>query len=190
MFFHVFKHLLSGRWPLHPEADGTIFIDRDPMAFYLVLQCLRGEIIDPTCIPAEKMAAFRRDVDYHGLPEEVADRCMGGKLWRMGAVVEKFSPDEHTCGVSLSENNCTASRGVGKGMIDSNGDSNEWVLGANTYSGQDHVVITLKIVRVGSFIMLGVVGRKPEREDSYCEPTNFAVASDCIYSGGEWSKGE
>lgn len=156
--------MLSGRWPLKPEDDGSFFIDRDPKAFSLVLQCLRGEKIDKHSISAEKMAAFCRDVDYYGLPAQVVDACLVCDVTL--AKPERFSSDEHRASISLEDNGKLAT----VDPVQAYRLSSAWVLGNNSYGGEDHVLITFRIEQcfASRWLAFGVCNLAPTQPGAFC----------------------
>lgn len=158
----LFPHT-PGRWPFTCEADGSFFIDRDPKGFSLILQCLRGEKIEEASVSAEKMAAFRRDVEYYCLPAELVDRCLVKAV--LPAPVrhagEQFSSTDHSESIAVIQNSMVARHT----LLEQ--DAPEWVLGANWYGGQDHVLITISIDQLDSIAHFGVIGRRPVEESYY-----------------------
>lgn len=162
-----------GRWSLTPEEDGTFFIDRDPKAFPLILQCLRGQRINTHIISSKEMHAFRQDVDYYGLPADLLERCLDIKL---GPAADRFCRSVSD-GLSFSTDNLVVSYSTAYMYRD------YYVLGANRYH-KDHVVITLHIIDMASWIMLGVIGGAPQQSPSYIDSNNYAIATDTQYYGG------
>lgn len=161
---------VSGRWPLTPEADGTFSIGRNPKGFSMVLHYLRGATIDVKSVPDCEMAAFIEDVDYYGLPVELVEKWLGRRL---RPPAERFSGEDHSDGIALAEENIVASHGPG---VECNYD---WVMGDNSYGGQDHVVITMRIERVGKWAMLGIIGQRPACHPQHqWEPTCYGFDND------------
>lgn len=164
---------LAGRWPLTPEADGSFFIDRDPKGFSLILKCLRSERIDERSVCAEKMAAFRQDVEYYGLPDELVNKSLG----RMEEP-EVFSSVDHSDGVVLSSTNTAAT------FCRDENCRMGWVLGTNSYGGHDRVLITLRIER-GNDMTFGVMCGRPRIFQCFGYSSALSF-SDCDESDGKY----
>lgn len=157
--------VFSGRWPLTPEEDGTFSISRDPTGFSMVLQFLRAYAIDPSTVSPGEMAAFVEDVDYYGLPVESVEKWLGRGLRTAG---EHFSSEDHTEGIVVANDQMVAKHTSQVGKY-------QWVLGANLYGGQDHVVITMRIERAGAYTLFGILGERPalDNGESWCLPTSY-----------------
>lgn len=145
----------AGRWPLTPEPDGTFFIDRDPKGFPLILRCLRGEKIEECCVSAEKLAAFRHDITYYGLPTDVVERSL----------LPHYRTDTFT---SESDHNDDAVITDGGMVVTRSSDpdqTDKWAL-CNSYGGQDHVVVAVSVVKCVHAVILGVCDMEPRLPDA------------------------
>lgn len=167
----LLKFTDAGRWPLTPEPDGSYFIDRDPKDFSLVLQCLRGDSIDADAVSLRKLIAFRGDVDYYGLPVDLIKKCLGRDIRSIKpGAMEKWSSRDHLGGILVRQNNALAVHNSSEGY--------EWAMGANTYSRNDHVVITMRIQHVGDWIFFGAACQLP----TSASPCN----SSCVFGVSNW----
>lgn len=120
----------------------------------MVLQFLRGNTIDAKTVSASEVDAFIADVDYYSLPVDPVEQWLGRRV-RRRPIGEQFSFEAHSEGVLL----------YGDSVVLQNHDDHYdgWVLGDNSYGGQSsvHVKITLRIDRVKSWIMFGIIGQLP-----------------------------
>eukprot|EP01112_Ceratiomyxa_fruticulosa_P014400 TRINITY_DN411_c0_g1_i3.p1 TRINITY_DN411_c0_g1~~TRINITY_DN411_c0_g1_i3.p1 ORF type:complete len:338 (-),score=65.85 TRINITY_DN411_c0_g1_i3:94-1107(-) len=64
-----FDGLLSGRFPLKKEEDGTIFIDRDPTHFRHILNFLRGSLPPIDELKKDILPELRIEADFYQLSE-------------------------------------------------------------------------------------------------------------------------
>eukprot|EP00697_Spironema_sp_BW2_P013690 gnl/Spiro4/3910_TR1940_c0_g1_i1.p1 gnl/Spiro4/3910_TR1940_c0_g1~~gnl/Spiro4/3910_TR1940_c0_g1_i1.p1 ORF type:complete len:318 (+),score=99.10 gnl/Spiro4/3910_TR1940_c0_g1_i1:34-987(+) len=66
---NFFAAMFSGRFALKPEADGSLFIDRDPFVFRHILNFLRGETVNVGGLSAGECEALLKDVDFYQIGE-------------------------------------------------------------------------------------------------------------------------
>lgn len=166
-FFHS---MFSGRWPLKPEDDGCFFIDRDPKAFPLILNFLRGKKIDVSRLSPEKLEALREDAEYYNIqgllglapPKEVLQEFFG----------------ERSGGIILSDSNLVASHS-------SSGLCGEFVLSKTVFTGPHHVLYRLKIVTCGNWVLFGVIDRTPGSASPWNDPGSYAITSNARYTAGK-----
>ncbi|HEY9755051.1 MAG TPA: BTB/POZ domain-containing protein, partial [Oculatellaceae cyanobacterium] len=165
-----FDHMFSGRWKLQRNAeDGTFFIDRDPEVFHYIMNYLRQEPIDLQSIKSKKIAALRKDAEFYGLPGLV-------ELLKPAALEERW--DQHgPYHEAFTQNNKVATH--------NNSSNHDWCIGKNKYSAEDHVRIKLKLISMGSWFMVGFIGKVPTTNNSYSDTTCYAFATGTLYQAGQ-----
>lgn len=168
------------------ELDGSFFIGRDPKGFSLVLRFLRGDTFHRNSISDDEYAAFVDDVDYYGLPVEQVEQWLGRMLRP-----ERFSRKYYSEGMLVSEDGLAAVRvGQEKTIC-----ITCFVMGANSYGGQDHVVITIHLERVERLLSVGVIAHSARACSSglrcICtHPTHYAILHCSHIFAGDFINGE
>jgi len=59
--------VFSGRFRVDTEEDGTIFFDRDPELFHLVLNYLRNGTVDTTALTRQQDNRLHTEAAFYGL---------------------------------------------------------------------------------------------------------------------------
>ena len=67
MIVPFFQRMFEGNWSTTKLADGSIFIDRDPHIFGILLKILRGYTFDPDQFPDPDRSHLFEDADFYGI---------------------------------------------------------------------------------------------------------------------------
>lgn len=66
---NFFSAMFSGRFPLKLQDDGSLFIDRDAAVFPLVLNFLRGQILNVESMTPAERTALKDDAEFYQITE-------------------------------------------------------------------------------------------------------------------------
>ena len=157
-----FESLFSGRWVLRPQADGCFFIDRDPLVFAHILNFLRGQPLpDFSELSPRELRVLRSDAAFYNI-SSLLDSIppppappLSEKFCRYA----KFDDESGEECITISERGAFAGAFLTVADLPDIDDVTELggeVLGTNTYSGDDHVVIKLRVEKgCGSGVFVG-----------------------------------
>ena len=156
-----FESLFSGRWVLRPQADGCFFIDRDPLVFAHIINFLRGQSVpDFSELSPRELQLLRNDAAFYNIspllgiipPPPVPP--VSEKFCRYAKFDDEFGES-----VTISERGTFAGAFLAREELPEIHPYSQLggaVLGTNTYSGDDHVVIKLRVEQgCGSGVFVG-----------------------------------